>query len=139
MLILDTHHMSELHRGVALSDALRRRLDAAATPFGTTIVSVDELVRGRLAQIASAKDGEKLITPYARFQRLVGALSRWLIISWDEPSAMKFAQLRKQRIGIGTMDLRIASIAIANTATLLSRNLKDFARVPELKVEDWLS
>ena len=37
------------------------------------------------------------------------------------------------------MDLRIAAIARANNATLLSRNLKDFERVPELKVEDWLS
>lgn len=43
------------------------------------------------------------------------------------------------RLGIGTMDLRIAAIAIANEATLLSRNLKDFARVPDLKVEDWLT
>ena len=36
------------------------------------------------------------------------------------------------------MDLRIASIAIANDATLLSRNLKDFSRVPGLRVENWL-
>ena len=71
MLILDTDHISELHRGVPLSDALRRRLDATAIPFGTTVVSVDELVRGRLAQIAAAKNGDKLIIPYARFQGLV--------------------------------------------------------------------
>ena len=87
MLILDTDHISELHRGVPLSDALRRRLDATAIPFGTTVVSVDELVRGRLAQIAAAKNGDKLIIPYARFQGLVNALSRWLIVPWDEPAA----------------------------------------------------
>ena len=139
MLILDTDHMSELHRGVPLSDALRRRLDAAATPFGITIVSVDELMRGRLAQIAAAKDGDKLIAPYARFQGLVNALSRWLIMPWDQPAAEKFSQLRAKRLGVSTMDLRIASIVLANNATLLSRNLRDFERVPDLKVEDWLS
>ena len=37
------------------------------------------------------------------------------------------------------MDLRIASIVPANSATLLSRNLRDFERVPDLQVEDWLS
>ena len=50
---------------------------------------------------------------------------------------MQFEQLQKQHIRIGTMDLKIAAIAIANNATLLSRNLKDFSKVPGLKVEDW--
>jgi len=35
------------------------------------------------------------------------------------------------------MDLKIAAIAIANDATLLSRNLRDFGKVPDLRVEDW--
>ena len=42
-----------------------------------------------------------------------------------------------QRIRIGTMDLKIAAITIANNATLLSRNLKDFNKVTGLEVEDW--
>jgi tRNA(fMet)-specific endonuclease VapC len=41
------------------------------------------------------------------------------------------------KIRIGTMDLRIAAIALTHGATLLSRNLVDFKRVPELEVEDW--
>ncbi len=35
------------------------------------------------------------------------------------------------------MDLKIAAIAMSLGATLLSRNLADFKKVPELKVEDW--
>ena len=34
---------------------------------------------------------------------------------------------------------KIASIALANNATLLSRNTTDFQRVPDLRTEDWLS
>jgi len=37
------------------------------------------------------------------------------------------------------MDLKIASICLANGATLLSRNIVDFNNVPRLHVEDWLS
>jgi len=37
------------------------------------------------------------------------------------------------------MDLKIASIAIAHSATLLTRNRRDFEVVPGLHVEDWLS
>ena len=36
-------------------------------------------------------------------------------------------------------EIMLASIALANNATLLSRNSCDFERVPGLHVEDWLS
>jgi len=36
------------------------------------------------------------------------------------------------------MDLKIASIVLAHQATLLSRNLRDFQQVSDLRVEDWL-
>ena len=35
------------------------------------------------------------------------------------------------------MDLKIAAIALAHNATLLTRNLADFHNVPDLRVEDW--
>jgi tRNA(fMet)-specific endonuclease VapC len=35
------------------------------------------------------------------------------------------------------MDLKIAAIALANEATLLTRNLVDFGRIGGLKAEDW--
>jgi predicted nucleic acid-binding protein len=49
----------------------------------------------------------------------------------------EFQRLCVRRVRIGTMDLKIAAIALANDATLLSRNLPDFAKVPGLRVEDW--
>jgi tRNA(fMet)-specific endonuclease VapC len=139
MLILDTDHMSQLHRGIRPSLELRVRLDATALPFGTTIVSVEELWRGRLAQVAGNKDGQELILPYDRLSRLNEALANWLVLRWDGTAASTYEKLRSLRLGIGTMDLRIASIVLATNAILLSRNLNDFARVPDLKVEDWLS
>ena len=45
--------------------------------------------------------------------------------------------LQSNKIRIGTMVLKIASIAIANQAILVSRNIKDFEQVPDLTVQDW--
>ena len=41
------------------------------------------------------------------------------------------------KIRVGTMDLKIAAIALANDSTLLTRNIQDFSKVPDLKIEDW--
>jgi tRNA(fMet)-specific endonuclease VapC len=35
------------------------------------------------------------------------------------------------------MDLKIAAIVLAQDATLLTRNLPDFRKVPRLKIADW--
>jgi len=59
------------------------------------------------------------------------------VLDFDDKTAAEFERLQKLRIRIGTMDLKIAAIALANNATLLSRNIKDFSKVPNLKVEDW--
>jgi tRNA(fMet)-specific endonuclease VapC len=49
-----------------------------------------------------------------------------------------FAQLRRQKIRIGSQDLKIAAIAMTENALLLSANLRDFQKVPGLRVENWL-
>jgi len=45
--------------------------------------------------------------------------------------------LKSKKIRIGTMDLKIAAIAIANDAILVTRNLVDFEKVPGLNAQDW--
>jgi tRNA(fMet)-specific endonuclease VapC len=48
-----------------------------------------------------------------------------------------YQDLKSQRIRIGTQDLRIASIVLAHEGVLLSRNARDFDRVPNLIIENW--
>lgn len=101
-------------------------------------MSVSEQLRGLLSQIKSARDDAQLIERYDRLSRRLDRLTAFRNIGWTTEAGLHFAQLRQRRISIGTMDLRIASIVIANEATLLTRNLKDFSRVPGLHVENWL-
>jgi len=59
------------------------------------------------------------------------------LLGFTRAAADEFERLQKLRLRIGTMDLKIGAIALAHNATLLSRNLKDFGKVPGLQVEDW--
>jgi tRNA(fMet)-specific endonuclease VapC len=63
----------------------------------------------------------------------------WHVLGFTETAAEEFRRLRRERVRIASPDLKIASIALANGATLLSANLRDFEQVPGLRVEDWLT
>ena len=139
MLILDTDHVSQLSRVSRITQSLKARLDVARQPLAITATTLEEAFRGRLAQVVWAKSKAALISSYARLQEAVEDFRRWRILQFDTAAADIYDRLRTARLGVSTMDLRIASIAIANNATLLSRNLRDFEPVPDLKVEDWLS
>ena len=46
---------------------------------------------------------------------------------------------RQQKIRTGSLDLKIASIAVAQNALLLTANTHDFEKIPGLKIEDWIN
>ena len=62
-------------------------------------------------------------------------------LPFDDESARHYgivrAQLRREGRPIGGNDLMIASIAIANSHVLVTRNLGEFSRVSGLDVERW--
>ena len=70
-------------------------------------------------------------------------LSRFLSLPFDDRAAEVYATIRAALAEIGTPigpnDTLIASIAIANDVTLVTHNVSEFSRVPNLKVEDWES
>jgi tRNA(fMet)-specific endonuclease VapC len=57
---------------------------------------------------------------------------------FDKGAANRFKEFRKQKIRIGSQDLKIAAIALSHDALLLSANLRDFRMVPGLRIENWL-
>jgi len=48
-----------------------------------------------------------------------------------------FNELKEKKVKVSTMDLRIAAIVLSRDLILLTRNVTDFNKVPDLKVEDW--
>lgn len=59
------------------------------------------------------------------------------VLRFTPGAGSHFDRLGEMRLHIGTMDLRIASIALAYGGVVVTRNIRDFQRVPELALEDW--
>lgn len=138
MMILDTDHLAALDRGGPIGRALGERLKAEPTCPAATVVSFEEQLRGWLALVHREADPFKLVRHYSRLETRIKFFSEWTVLSWNDAAATINVNLKAQRIRISTMDLRIASIVIANDATLLSANLRDFQKVPGLRVQNWL-
>jgi tRNA(fMet)-specific endonuclease VapC len=106
--------------------------------FCTTIVNIEEQLRGWLALIHRTRDVDKQIPVYERLAKLVAFFAKWEILPWDDRATAQWRLLSRARTRIGAQDLKIASIALAHDALLLSANLRDFRRVPRLRVESWV-
>ena len=138
MLILDTDHLSILDQDTGAAFNLGRRL-AAVPPEDTkvSIITYEEQMRGWMSYIARAATPAQQVAAYEKLQQFIRQFRQILVVDYTLDAAMQFDGLRRSGVRIGAMDLKIAAICLANDATLLTRNLKDFGKVPGLRSEDW--
>ena len=136
MIILDTDCLSVFDRETHLEfSTLRRKLNEfPPDEIFTTIITFEEQMRGWLAYLSKCKNIEQQIFAYERLNKFLNNFREIAVLDFDEEAAKVFKELKSNKIRIGKMDLKIASIAIANEAILISRNIKDFEQVPDLTV-----
>ena len=139
MYLLDTDHVVVLQRstGIEFEHLTGRMADYSDDSFFYSVVAFHEQMLGAHTYIARARDRHGAVRGYSLLERVLTDFSLQEVLPFNEPAARKFDELRASRVRIGTMDLRIASIALARNMTVLTRNLIDFQRVPGLAVEDW--
>jgi tRNA(fMet)-specific endonuclease VapC len=135
IFLLDTDHVSLDQRGNPLVMA---HIEAAgAEHVAISLITVEEQLRGWLAAIRSAKSSSSRRTAYARLRAAVEYFASITLIDYDLAADTIFEDLRHQGVRIGTQDLRIASVALAQNATLVTGNTRDFRLVPGLTTVDW--
>lgn len=141
MILLDTDHVNVLKypehpRFASLTTQLNTSDDQ---DIATTVITVEEQMRGWLAWINRSDDVHRQVPAYQELLRLFVFFSRWHVVPFDEQAASEYHGLRAQRMRIGTMDLKIAALALVHDALLLSANLRDFQQVPNLRVTNWIN
>jgi tRNA(fMet)-specific endonuclease VapC len=129
--MLDTNTLSDLIRNPR--GTLVQRLSAIAPDaLCTSIVVACEL------RFGARRKGSQVLT-----QRVEQLLDTLTVLPLDEPADEHHADIRAEleRAGtpIGSHDLFIAAHARSRDMTLITHNMREFTRVPGLRVEDWLA
>ncbi len=135
MFILDTDHISLLQR--RHPRVATRVLSTPPQELATTIITVEEQLRGRLDRVRQARSDEEIVSAYRNLLATHSFFYTMTVISFDLEAQMSFRRFRAEKVRIGTQDLRIAAIALTQEATLVTRNQRDFSVIPSLNLEDW--
>jgi tRNA(fMet)-specific endonuclease VapC len=138
MHLLDTDTLTHLYAG---NSNVVERLRAVEDPqVGITIITKAEVLRGRIDYLLKAETGANLLKAQELLFRTQDLLRQLLIIPISQTASDEFERLRvvSNLRKIGRADLLIASIVLANRATLVTRNTRHFKQIPGIRVVNWV-
>ncbi len=93
----------------------------------------------------AAHPATDIVLSTVSFQEQMGSLRGRLFPIWRQfellpfplPAIQRFQPLRALRLNVGAMDLRLAAVALEHGLTVVTRNVRDFQRIPGVQTEDW--
>jgi tRNA(fMet)-specific endonuclease VapC len=133
--VLDTDTLSLLqqgHRRVSQECQARPVSDLAIT-----VITVEEQLSGWYTALRKTRRPYELARVYQRLAVTVQFLAQWTILPFTPAAIARSNQLFGLRLNVRRMDLRIAAIVLEHGSRLVTRNTRDFGRVPGLVLEDW--
>lgn len=136
VFLLDTDTLSLLEQRHPL--VLQRVNSHPLSDIVLSAISIQEQMRGFLSNLMRARNRQQIAQAYDLLvMLLLPVWCRFRVLSFPETVVLRFEQLRSLRLNVGLMDLRIAAIARENNLTVVTRNQRDFGRVPGLAIVDW--
>ncbi len=128
--LLDTDICIELIRGKS-GDATAHLRKQSPGSVALSAITLAELQFG----VANSSD------PPRNHLALLHFVASMSVVSFDARAAEAYGRIRKnlelRGIPIGAMDTLIAAQAQSLNVTLVSNNIKEFARIPDLPLENW--
>jgi predicted nucleic acid-binding protein len=133
MFLFDTDTLSQILKRTPSSALLARLATVPPEQQFTSAITVGELVYGAYRSPSPEpllRQLEERVWPNVR------------VLPFDRPAAETYGRLRAEleRAGapLSEPDLRIASIALTHDLTVVTGNVRHFARVSGLRVDNWL-
>jgi tRNA(fMet)-specific endonuclease VapC len=133
--VLDTDTLTFFDEGHSL--VCQRVTAHPHQEIAITVMNVEEELSGWYTLLRQAKTADELAHAYGKLGKSIPILARWQILPYTVQAIARYEQLTTMKLNVAKMDLRIAAITLENGGILVTRNLRDFRRVPGLLVEDW--
>lgn len=125
--LLDTTTLLEVLRASPPAPLVRRLSAVASAERWTSVISVSQLL------LAARRYNEPRV-----MQDVVRLVASIRVAPFDLAAAQRFAKLRATVAPDSeTDDVMIAAIATSRDLTLVTKRMADFARYPQLRLEDW--
>ena len=102
-----------------------------------TVTTANELVRGWQARLRRARTDADIALAERRLAAVLELIAGWGVLPMTLPVLARYAGLRQARLNVNPPDLRIAAVSLEVSGIVVTRNLRDFRRVPGLVCEDW--
>jgi tRNA(fMet)-specific endonuclease VapC len=107
------------------------------TELALTILTVEEQLTGWYGLLRKVKQPAQVAKVYLELADAVRFLGRWQIFSYSVSAITRYDQFRALKLKVGKTDLRIAAVTLENGGVLVTRNVRDFQRIPNLIIENW--
>ncbi|AMV30226.1 tRNA(fMet)-specific endonuclease VapC [Gemmata sp. SH-PL17] len=136
--LLDTDHLTLLAQqdGREWASIVAHINTHGQENVAASVVSFHEQILGCHNQLNQARKPAQLVRWYQLMSDLLEMYAALPLVPFDDSAATMLAGLPRS-IRIGTMDLRIAAIALSRNLVVVTRNVRDFGQVPGLRIEDW--
>jgi tRNA(fMet)-specific endonuclease VapC len=134
--LLDTDNLSLVQQGH--STVLNRVNRTPLADMALCTVTLWEQMQGWQSSLTRARDRQQIAQAHERLVvRLLPTWRKFTAVAMTEPAILRFENLITLKLNVGPMDLRIAAVTLESGLIVVTRNLRDFQRVPTLMVEDW--
>lgn len=129
MYLLDTNTVVDYFRG--RGDVAKNLMAVPPSEVALPAIAAYEVWVG----VLGSQNARRRQAQYEQF------IAHFEVLAFDAAVGRRAAELRhaleRRGAGIAPLDTLIAATALAHNATLVTRNVREFARVEGLKVVDW--
>lgn len=138
IFILDTDTFSSLFRRDSNSEQIRKEI--GAQPEGSiflTAITAEESLRGALAVIRVEETRGKWGNGYLLLTTLIQELAKYPFLPYDSAADLIYRSFSASVKRAGSAYCKIAAIAQASNAIVITRNTRHFSTISGTNFTDW--
>jgi tRNA(fMet)-specific endonuclease VapC len=136
--LLDTNVVSNFLDKRRQYPALRERiLREPNAHLWISVVTLEEILRGQLPAIHSARNTPRVVQEYALLESLITDLMQFNRLPYDAAADQTFRQIPAAVSQHHPNDCRIAATAISRGFAVVTANLRHYSLIPDVKLADW--